>query len=293
MNNVKAIGIIANSQKQESAGITRFILDAAKRRGIKAFLDTNTACLMGKEETHEVKDLGRKSDLIIILGGDGTLLQVAHGLKGSQTPVLGINLGGLGFLTAVGIDEAKGAMAAILAGKFITSSRAQIHVEVYRDDEPVFRSLSLNEVVICRAEVLRTIRIDIQVDHEEFTTYAGDGLIVSTPTGSTAYNLSGGGPVVHPEADVFVLTPICPHALANRSIVLSDRSCISARIHEQDYLINLTVDGQEQFALEPTDRVVLRKAKEKVQLAKLEGYSYYQVLREKLKWRGSNIEVKK
>ncbi|MDK3160253.1 hypothetical protein QPK87_27385 [Kamptonema cortianum] len=162
-----------------------------------------------------------------------------------------------------------------------------------RDDGVIFSALALNEVVISRAEVLRTIRIDLQIDQEDFTTYSGDGLICATPTGSTAYSLSGGGPAIHPEADVFVITPVCPHALANRSIVLGDRAHITARIRDQEYLINLTVDGQEQFAIQPTDRITLRKAREKVHLAKLVGYSYYRVLREKLKWRGSNIEVKK
>ncbi len=293
MNKLKSIGIIANSTKPEAAGVAREILKAAKRRKLRVEINEETAGLLELRATGNVRQMARRCDLIFVLGGDGTMLQVSRFLKGSQTPLLGINLGGLGFLTAAGVEEARKNLKDILSGKFVTSARSQLHVEVRREGEIVFEGLSLNEVVISRADVLRTIRIDIQIGGEEFTTYSGDGLICATPTGSTAYSLSGGGPVIHPEAEVMVITPVCPHALANRSVVLSDDSWITARIHEQDYLINLTVDGQEQFAIQPTDRMTLRKAREKVQLAKLEGYSYYRVLREKLKWRGSNIEVMK
>lgn len=292
MKKIRHIGILANSQKTGAPQVLRKLLRVMEKQKVRVSMDEDTALLVKRNDSVTMRTMGKTCDMIVVLGGDGTMLQAAHLLKGAQTPILGINLGGLGFLTAAGIQEGIEALPSVLAGDYIISPRTQIEVMVHRSGKEIFRSLCLNEAVISRAEVLRTIRIDVDVDGENFTTYAGDGLICATPTGSTAYSMSGGGPIVHPGSDVFVITPVCPHALANRSFIVSDRSCISASIREQNYLINLTVDGQAQTSLQSTDHVTFRRAKQKVQLAKLKGYSYYSVLRKKLKWRGSNLESK-
>ncbi|MDX2225568.1 MAG: NAD(+)/NADH kinase [Verrucomicrobiae bacterium] len=286
---MKTIGLIANSDKPSAVAAVRTVLKLAARRKVRVMLSEETAMVLGARDFVTIARLARECDLILVLGGDGTMLSSARVLYGARRPILGINFGGLGFLTAGASSKLVPVLRQVFSGKYRISQRHLIQAEVTRGGRRIFSSLALNEAVISRGEVPRIIKINLCVDGEEVTTYACDGLLVATPTGSTAYAMSAGGPVVAPDAAVFSVTPICPHTLTNRSLVVSNRSILQARIESVNRKINLTLDGQEVFSLESGDSVRLRLARKTVRLAKLDDYSFYQVLRHKLKWSGSNI----
>jgi NAD+ kinase len=222
-------------------------------------------------------------DLVVVLGGDGTLMGVARAQR-HNVPILGVNLGGLGFLTEINRGELYPSMVEILAGRFTTEARSLLDVELAR---PAVASLSykaLNDVVVTKSALARIIDLRIEVDGRLVARYRSDGLILSTPTGSTAYNLSAGGPIAYPTLPVILITPICPHTLTHRPLVVPDSSLVEVRLETPDEEVYLTVDGQEGTTLTPSDRVRVRSSQAHAHLVRISGRSFYDSLRSKLRW---------
>ncbi|MFO1349825.1 MAG: NAD(+) kinase [Gammaproteobacteria bacterium] len=220
-----------------------------------------------------------------MVGGDGTLLNAARSLVDCQVPILGVNLGRLGFLADVSPLEMNNRLDEILAGQFREDERSLLHAEVLRAERSVTQADALNDVVVHKRDVARMIEIEVFVDDRFLTAYRADGLIISTPTGSTAYALSGGGPIVYPALEAVVLVPICPHTLTQRPIVLGADSAIEVRVLESNTThIQATCDGQISLAITPGDRVLIRPKRRKIRLIHPLGHDYFRLLRAKLSW---------
>jgi NAD+ kinase len=275
-DNIKRVGLVGNMDKPASAGIIRKAAQLIQRAGRTAIIDG------------DISALAKKSDLILVLGGDGTMLRAARDIAGSKTPLLGINIGGLGFLTAVPSSELSDALKKVWRGEFSYEPRALIEVSGTCCGKTIRKS-ALNDIVVSRGAVSRLITLDVRVDGEMVTQYRCDGLIVSSPTGSTAYSLAAGGAVVLPSSEVFALTPICPHALSNRSIILPLRSKISIKAVNPLSATILSVDGQVVAELEEGDEVTIRRSRHAIRLVHLADGSFLEALRRKLHWRGTYL----
>jgi NAD+ kinase len=275
-SSIKRIGLIGNSEKAACAKIVRKAASLIARAGRRAIVDSDTAAL------------ARKVDLLLVFGGDGTMLRAARDIAGSATPLLGINIGGLGFLTAVPSDGLPGALNHVWRGEFKYESRALIEVNGRCNGKPI-SEMALNDIVVSRGAVSRLIGLDVSVDGELVTHYRCDGLIISSPTGSTAYSLSAGGAVIFPTADVFALTPICPHALSNRSIILPLASVIRVKATSPSLATILSVDGQVVAEIEAGDIVTVRRSRRTIRLMHLADSSFSEALRRKLHWRGAYV----
>lgn len=275
-DNIKRIGLIGNPDKVTSAGIVRKAVRLISRAGREAIINPDSATLAGEV------------DLLLVFGGDGTMLRAARDIAGSPTPLLGINIGGLGFLTAVPSDELSRALEHVWKGEFKYESRALIEVSGRCNRQPV-SEMALNDIVVGRGAVSRLIGLDVSVDGELVTHYRCDGLIISSPTGSTAYSLSAGGAVVFPTADVFTLTPICPHALSNRSIIFPLSSIIRVKASSPLPATILSVDGQVVAELDAGDTVTIRRSRHTFRLMHLADSSFLKALRRKLQWRGAYV----
>jgi NAD+ kinase len=282
------VGLIANSGKAGAAELVAEITAAFAKHGLECSLDVRTGQLIGRESAATPADLARTCDLLVILGGDGTMLKAIHELNHELPPLLGINLGTLGFLTCVTSRDWQKAVEAITAGSLQLSKRSLLEVVIRRGTETLHRRLALNDAVITRGELSRLIRLNVLVDRTPLSEYNADGLIVATPTGSTAYSLSAGGPVLTPDSGAFVITPICPHVLTMRPVMVSDRSLIEVVPHEGDDVF-LTLDGQDHLRVSSEDRVRITKAPQTLSLALLPGQNFFEVLRHKLKWSGSAV----
>jgi NAD+ kinase len=253
------------------------------REGLEPIADPDIAAAIGATSVaHE--NLAPRADLFVVLGGDGTLLGVAREIGELEKPILGINLGGLGFLTEVSIDEAMGTLARIVAGDFAVDGRIMLHAAVHREDGSTVEKFSaLNDVVIVNRAVGRMVELAVVANHIPFCTYRADGLIVATPTGSTAYALSAGGPIVYPSLRVIVLAPICPHTLSNRPVLLPDSFELDIRVKADDQGAMLTCDGQESAPVGPTDTIVITRGKFTVQLIR-STHPSFEIWRDKLHW---------
>ncbi len=283
------IGLIAHVGKPRAGELARLLAAEFRARGAEVLLETATARLVGEPDGLPTPELGQRCSMLVVLGGDGTLLKAVHDLGDGVCPVFGINLGSLGFLTCVNSLAYKQAVEAICSGEFVLSKRALLSAWVEREGEIVARRSGLNDAVISRGHVSRLIKLDTSIDGIELTQYNADGLIVATPTGSTAYSLSAGGPVVLPDSGVFVITPICPHVLTNRSVIVGDQSEITVRPVAGQRGVSLTVDGQEPFKMQEGDLIRIRKSPLQLPLAMLPNLSFCEVLRQKLKWSGSAV----
>ena len=273
---IKRIGLIGNSDKAACAEIVRKAARLIEAAGRKAVVDGGIAAL------------AHGSDLLLVFGGDGTMLRAARDIAGSPTPILGINIGGLGFLTAVPSGKLAQALEQIWSGNFKFESRALIEAVGICNGKKI-RETALNDIVVSRGAVSRLITLDVGVDGEMITRYRCDGLIISSPTGSTAYSLSAGGAVVLPTAEVFALTPICPHALSNRSIILPLSSKISVKAVSPHPATIMSVDGQIVAELDADDEVTIRRSRRKIRLMRLADNSFLEALRRKLQWRGAYL----
>lgn len=283
------IGLIANDSKAGAAELARDIDLAFQRHGLTPMLDARTAELVGADSASTTGAISRECDLVVVLGGDGTILQTLHELERETPPMFGINLGSLGFLTTVSAANWGDAVEAIVARKYVLSERTLLSVEVCRDGASEEPRMALNDAVISRGELSRLIRLDVHIDGTFLTEYNADGLIVASPTGSTAYSLSAGGPVLTPDSGVFVVTPICPHVLTMRSVMVSDGSLIEISHNHTTTDIFLTLDGQNSVRIGPGDSIRIRKASHRLALAMLPGMSFFEVLRQKLKWSGTAV----
>ncbi|HEY2799618.1 MAG TPA: NAD(+)/NADH kinase [Chthoniobacterales bacterium] len=285
----KTIGIIAHTGKAGAASLVRQLQTAFEEAGLSVQLEAATGALIGVNSAQDVAQLGAKSDLLVVLGGDGTILNVLSGLEDQIKPIFGINIGSLGFLTCLNSSALPEAVNSIVTGKITFSERALLAVEIGREGEWVEEALALNDAVISRGEISRLIRLRTRIDGESLTEFNADGLVIATPTGSTAYSLSAGGPILTPRSGVLVITPICPHVLTNRSIIVEDSSVIEVEASEPDYPIYLTLDGRSPVSLQFGKVVRLRKAVATLPLAVLPGVSFFSVVRQKLKWSGSTL----
>jgi NAD+ kinase len=282
------LGLIANEGKDGAAALVSAITKAFEQRRLACTLEARTAQLISRDSAATPADLARECDLLVVLGGDGTMLRVIHELHHELPPILGINLGTLGFLTCVSSIDWLKAVEAIAAGTLQLSKRSLLDVEVRRGTQTLHRRIALNDAVITRGELSRLIPLDVFVDRAMLSEYNADGLIVATPTGSTAYSLSAGGPVLTPDSGAFVITPICPHVLTMRPVMVSDRSLIEVVPVEGEDVF-LTLDGQDHLRVSRTDRVRITKAPQVISLALLPGMSFFEVLRHKLKWSGTAV----
>ncbi len=278
-------GLVAASDHLER--LTSWLVD----RGLTPVLDEDTAGLLKTSSRHETRsrdDIPAAVDLVVVLGGDGTLLGMANRIAraGRDVPILGVNFGSLGFLTETRIDELDATLAAVLDGTATYDERTMLDADVERDGSSHDRRVVLNDVVFTKAALSRIIEVSISVGQALVTTVKADGLIVASATGSTAYNLAAGGPIVHPLVDAVVLTPIAPHTLTNRPIVIPADHVITVRprIEPGADDIFITYDGQAGYPLRAGDVVRVRRAERKLRLVKAPARSYFQLLREKLNW---------
>ena len=284
------IGIIAKRNKPEAVNITRNLVDWFRLKKIEVYIEEEMGNLLGPHASGpnlnpiQREDFPTQVEMIIVLGGDGTILSVARLVGDHKVPILGVNLGGLGFLTEITLEELRRVLERVVQGDFVTDERVVLTAAVIRKGEKMAEFTVLNDAVINKGALARIIDIETTIDGEYLTTFKSDGLIFSTPTGSTAYNLSAGGPIVYPSLHCIIITPICPHTLTNRPIMVPDDVEIRAILKTKQQEVILTLDGQQGFPLEMEDVVEVRKAEGRILLIKSPHRHYFEVLREKLKW---------
>jgi NAD+ kinase len=283
------IGLIAHTGKPGVAELIRTLAAEFDRVSLPVLVEAKTAAVAGLSSTFSIADLGRQADLLVVLGGDGTILNAVGQLGDLIKPVFGINVGSLGFLTCVNTSAYAEAVECVAAGKMVLSERTLLEVGVKAGGKVSATMTGLNDAVFSRGEVSRLIRLNIKVNGEELTEFNADGLIVATPTGSTAYSLSAGGPILAPDSGAFVITPICPHVLTNRSIIVDESAIIEVEVTEREYPVFLTVDGREPLHVHTGSIVEIKKSRRVLPLASLPGVSFFGVVRQKLKWSGSNV----
>jgi NAD+ kinase len=280
---MESIHVVCKRKKDASLQVARDLIDRFGR-DLDVYVDEEAARALHWDKEFELEHVGQGARLIVVLGGDGTLLSVARQLQGNNVPILGVNLGGLGFLTEIAVEELPGMIGSILQGIYTVSRRMMLAVTVRRRDEEIYTISALNDAVITKDALARIIDIETYVDNEYLTTYRADGLILSTPTGSTGYSLAAGGPILHPGLEHVIVTPICPHTLTNRPIILAEDASIRAVLASRDERVILTLDGQIGFPLEFGDEVIVRRSEYRVNLIKSGTKGYFEVLRTKLKW---------
>lgn len=284
------IGLLGNADKAACAASVRTAARLIECACRKVVCDSITAQLTKLKcaVSPNAATLAEEVDLLIVFGGDGTMLHTARQIAGSKTPILGINIGGLGFLTAVPSDQIATALKLIWSGEFRYESRTLISATGMANGRKI-KATALNDIVVSRGAASRLIALDVSVDGEHITRYRCDGLIVSSPTGSTAYSLAAGGAIVLPSAEVFVLTPICPHALSNRSIILPLSSTLRIKAIKTEPSTFLNADGQIIGELANGDEITIRRSQSAVRLVHLANGSFLEALRRKLHWRGTYL----
>jgi NAD+ kinase len=282
---IKSVGLVANPEKTGSRDVIRGTAAAIARTGRRILLDPVTARLIrgNREPVCAIRELAQRADLILVFGGDGTMLRVAREVAGLRTPILGVNTGGLGFLTAVSSTQTDALLADLWMDNYEVETRPLIEATRPGHD----RQLALNDFVISRSHIPRLIELEVRVDGVELTSYRCDGLIISSPTGSTAYSLAAGGAVVAPNAEVIALTPLSPHTLSIRPVIVSLSSVVQVRVLSSRVKTLLSADGQVQTQLAHGDVVTVRRSRRTVRLARPAGSSFFGTLREKLRWSGS------
>ena len=283
------LGLIANDSKPGARELVEALVREFAKHPVQLHLDHRAGKLIGKNESLGESELADVCELLIVLGGDGTILDVVHALGEKLRPLFGINLGTLGFLTTVGANEHLRAVQAVVAGDYVLSERTLLKVEVLREGRAIVSRVVLNDAVVSRGEVARLVRLTVRVGDTVLTEYYADGLIVATPTGSTAYSLSAGGPVLDPDSGGFVVNPICPHVLTNRAVIVSDDTPITITPADASPDIFLTLDGRARHRIESGDTIRITKAAQSLPLAMLPGVSFFDVLRQKLKWSGAAV----
>lgn len=289
-SSIRRVGIVVKPHQPDALKTICEIVKWLGERGISLVggpeieherIEHETGCAV---EAVAEDELGANVDLILVLGGDGTMIATARKLGDREVPVLGVNYGGLGYLAEFRIEELYTALESILKGNYRLDTRVMLAVELLRGDEQVTRTRVLNDAVINKSALARIIEIDAYLNRQFVNSFRADGLIVSTPTGSTAYNLSAGGPVIYPSMNAVVITPICPFTLSNRPIVVPDDVVIELCLKTQQEDVALTLDGQVGFPLQADDRVVIRKSKTTFNLVQPMNRNYFDVLRDKLRW---------
>jgi NAD+ kinase len=296
---MKRIGIIAKKNKPEALNIARSLVEWLQPKKIEVYVEEEVGELLFPSgstrcvgpsfsdsyiSSVERSDIPNHAEMIIVLGGDGTLLSVARQVWNKNIPILGVNLGGLGFLTEITLDELYSVLEKVVRDDFEINEREVLNAGVIRRGERIAEFIVLNDAVINKGALARIIDLETTINGEYLSTFRSDGLIISTPTGSTAYNLSAGGPIVYPSLHTIIITPICPHTLTIRPIIIPDDVKIRALLKSRNEEVLLTLDGQQGFALEFEDVVGVEKAEGRILLIKSPYRHYFELLREKLKW---------
>jgi NAD+ kinase len=287
---IKRIGVIVKPHQPDALETLCRLTTWLSQHGItlvgqteveRESIEHHTGCII--DVVHE-SELARQVDLMLVLGGDGTMIATARMIGDAQVPVIGVNYGGLGYLAEFPLEELFPALDSILAGQYRVQQRLMLTVELWRGEELVTRNRVLNDVVVNKSALARIIEIEAYLNGQFVNLFRADGLIVATPTGSTAYNLSAGGPIIYPSMNAVVITPICPFTLSNRPIVVPDDSMIEVRLATENEEVALTLDGQVGFPLQAGDRAVIRKSETAFNLVQPPNRNYFEVLRDKLKW---------
>ncbi|HSL84369.1 MAG TPA: NAD(+)/NADH kinase [Thermoanaerobaculia bacterium] len=289
MTDFRRVAVVAKASSREAIQTAHELAEWLERKGLEVALDS-AALRAGQPHQARPFDPAAAYDLVVVLGGDGTMLSVARSLR-SEVPILGVNLGHLGFLTEVGRGELYPNLAKVLAGDFRLEERAQLDVELRRANGTSSAYRVLNDAVIAKSALARIIELDVSVQGLAVARYRADGLIISTPTGSTAYNLSADGPILYPLLPVAVLTPICPHTLSQRPVVIPDDEAIEVVLETPREEVYLTLDGQEGTTMGYQDRISVTRSERSVRLVKVTGRSFYDSLRAKLRWGGLSGEA--
>jgi NAD+ kinase len=284
---VRRIGIVVKPNKPEVEPVLRMLLPWLRERGREVALDQEAAIILpGAEAGLPRAEVVSWSDLVIVLGGDGTILSVARLIGSREVPILGVNLGGLGFLTEITLDEVIPTLEAVLRNEFAVSRRLTLTARVLRGGAPIASFEVLNDAVITKTALSRIVDLETHVNGEYVATFRADGLIVSTPTGFTAYCFAAGGPIIYPSLPAVVLIPICPHTLTNRPLVIPDSAVVEIIQGSAGEDVHLTVDGQVGVGLRYRDVVSLQRSGRTVALIKSPKLNYFELLRAKLKWGG-------
>lgn len=285
---MKRLAVVANCGKTRAADVLRRIARRSRDLGLELVADPGTARLLECPNVLPAEQLADHADAVLALGGDGTVLRVVRDLNGRDCPVIGVNIGGLGFMTSVAEGDLDCALECLAGDQCIASVRAVAEVSVIRDGAETAQYRALNEVLVTTGHAARVMTLHVTVDGESVTSYVCDGLIVSTPTGSTGHSLSAGGPILTPETPAFVVSLVCPHTLSWRPLVLPDSSIIGITTGPGERS-RISVDGQVGQDLAPGDAVSVRRSARSVRFLHLPGYCYFAVLQQKLHWSGSNV----
>jgi len=285
MHQIKKVAIFAKMHDPRCQGIASDLIQWLEARDCLPLVEPNLARLIAHTDTLSEEKIRDQAELVVVLGGDGTLISVARLFSGRDVPILGINLGSLGFLTEITVEELYPRLELCLRSTPRVSERMMLMVTLLREGKQSETYQVLNDVVINKGALARIVDLETRIDTQFLTTYKADGLIVATPTGSTGYSLSAGGPIIQPQMSCIVITPICPHTLTNRPIVVTDESVISVTITSSfDEKVYLTLDGQVGIELQEGDSVEVRKALNKTSLVMSRSRDYFELLRTKLKW---------
>lgn len=278
------LGLIAHTQKPGAASVVKMIVAELRTRNVPFLMEQATAALIQEHSQLNEETLAEKVDLLLVMGGDGSILRAMHHAGPHLRPIFGINIGSLGFLTCLPAQEYQQAIQCIIDKKYFLSHRSLLELKI--DDR--FFGLALNDIVISRGERSQLIRLTVAIDGTPLTQYHADGLIIATPTGSTAYSLAAGGPVMMPESKTILITPICPHVFSNRSMVIDDKSIITIEA-AGDQQIFISLDGREARLMQPREQLSITTSQKRLPLAMLPDTNFPQILRQKLKWTGSNL----
>lgn len=282
-----SVGLVVNYEKEKAQEIACRIVDWLSSKKIKVYIEGNKRETIGRKDlSYPIQKFLNKVELIISLGGDGTLLRAARLAASIDIPVFGVNLGGLGFLTQIGIDDLEKSLEKLYQEKYFLDERMMLDCLIKRREKEIKKLTALNDVVIGKGAFARIICLATYVNNDYVITYSADGLVVSTSTGSTAYSLSAGGPIVNPNINSIILTPICPHTLSARPLIIGENDQVRITLESSEEEVMLTIDGQEGFTLEPNDEVIIKKSDHKARLITFKEKSFYAILREKLRWSG-------
>ncbi len=289
---MQKFGLVVNLNKKEVQGLVGQIACWLEERGCQVMIKEDTARSIGLPRLGVSQEqLFGQAECVIVFGGDGTMLWTARKVAKAGTPLVGINMGHLGFLTEIDVPEALADLDRILDGQYHVEERMMLEASVYRDGSLVENSVGLNDAVISKGTIARLIHLETHVDDYFVNIYHGDGLIIASPTGSTAYSLSAGGPLVSPDHDLLLLTPICPHSLWARPVVIAPDSEIKVALLSDGGAVTLTMDGQYVFSLRRHDEIFIRRAPQKAKFLRITGRNFFEVLRKKMSQEGDRNSV--
>ena len=283
---IRRVVVVAKPGNPEGQRIALEMSAWLKSRGVGVRLDATTADALGRKDGIDIEALPRGTDLVIVAGGDGTLLSVARAAGPQGVAILGVNFGGLGFMTELQPEELYAALEKVLRGDFVIEEREALRVRFRRGRKVLEEYAVLNDAVVTKAALARMLVIEVRIDKELVATYTSDGLIVATPTGSTAYNLSAGGPILDPRMSAFVIAPICPHAMSYRPLVVPGRVTIEVTLRSMNEEAYLTLDGQVGFPMRQLDAIVVDRHPRAVRLVRVARRGFFEILQRKLRWGG-------